>query len=216
MAKVKTKKQPEPKQLPTISVSSKSDPRLKAYQDSLYVRTQSSQKFEPGSKIRPLTKQEQQYWKDKKTGLFPNVVEYVPRQKYYGHFKKPIQPIEYKEPIKYKTADINIVNSKTGEKILPSFIYSDEAKSKTWKKNSMKGFSEKELPNIEASYDMEHNESYWLKQPGAKGNIEIRYSDGGHGILGEKYVPKDKPGPTDDVKGGWREWHKNKYQEQYK
>ena len=35
MAKIKTKKQEEPKQLPTVTVTSKSDPRLKSYQDSL-------------------------------------------------------------------------------------------------------------------------------------------------------------------------------------
>jgi hypothetical protein len=35
MAKIKTKKQPEPKQLPTVTVTSKADPRLKKYQDSL-------------------------------------------------------------------------------------------------------------------------------------------------------------------------------------
>ena len=35
MAKIKTKKQEEPKQLPTVTVTSKLDPKLKRYQDSL-------------------------------------------------------------------------------------------------------------------------------------------------------------------------------------
>jgi len=99
---------------------------------------------------------------------------------------------------------------------LPAYIYSDEAKSKTWKKNSMKGFSKEELPNVENAYDFHHNEAHWMSKPGAKGNIEVRYSDGGKAKLGEKYVPKETSGPTDDVKGGWREWHKSAHPEQYK
>lgn len=82
-----------------IYVTDKKDPRLKAYQDSLYVRTQSSQKFTPGSKTRPLTQKEKEFWKDEKTGLAPNVVEYSKGNKsgYFGHFKKPTQPVVYQE-----------------------------------------------------------------------------------------------------------------------
>lgn len=82
-----------------IYVTDKKDPRLKAYQDSLYVRTQSSQKFTPGSKTRPLTQKEKEFWKDEKTGLSPNVVEYSKGNKsgYFGHFKKPTQPVIYQE-----------------------------------------------------------------------------------------------------------------------
>jgi len=97
---------------------------------------------------------------------------------------------------------------------LPAYIYSDELKSKRWKQNSLKGFSKEELPKT--SSDFSTNESHWMSKPGAKGNIEVHYSDGGKAKLGEKYVPKDTPGPSDDVKGGWREWHQSKYPEQYK
>ena len=82
-----------------IIVNDKNDPRLKAYKDSLDVRTRSNQTFKPGSKTRPLTKKEQEFWKDEKTGLAPNLVERIgPGQDYFGHFKKPTQPIIYQKP----------------------------------------------------------------------------------------------------------------------
>jgi len=93
-----------------IYVTDKKDPRLKAYNDSLDVRNRFSQSFAPGSKTRPLTKKEQAFWKDKKTGLIPNLVEYIPKsgkdEGYFGHFKKPTQPVEYKpEPTPQSTID---------------------------------------------------------------------------------------------------------------
>ena len=85
-----------------ITVTDKKDPRLKAYQDSLYVRNKYSQSFGPGSKTRPLTKKEKEFWKDEKTGLLPNLVEYSPKsgkdEGYFGHFKKPTQPVIYQKP----------------------------------------------------------------------------------------------------------------------
>ena len=85
-----------------ITVTDKNDPRLKAYQDSLYVRNKYSQSFGPGSKTRPLTKKEKEFWKDEKTGLLPNLVEYSPKsgkdEGYFGHFKKPTQPVIYQKP----------------------------------------------------------------------------------------------------------------------
>ena len=84
----------------TIYVSNPNDPRLKAYQDSLYVRTLSPQTFSPGSRTRSLTPNEKIFWKDKKTGLVPNLVEYNPDHPtsgYFGHFKEPVQPIELKK-----------------------------------------------------------------------------------------------------------------------
>ena len=93
-------------------VSDKNDPRLKAYKDSLDVRTKYDQTFKPGSKTRPLTKKEQQFWKDEETGLAPNLVEYDPKSGknagyfYFGHFKKPTQPVEYRpEPTPQSTID---------------------------------------------------------------------------------------------------------------
>ena len=114
-----------------IEVSNPKDPRLKKYQDSLYVRTTSDQNFSPGSKTTPLTKKEQNEWKDKKTGLVPNVVEIFPGMKkkgegYFGHFKKPTQPIVYKKPtakVENKVAKVDTIQTKprvkkAGERIV--------------------------------------------------------------------------------------------------
>ena len=84
----------------TIYTSNPNDPRLKAYQDSLYVRALNPQTFRPGNRTRPLTLDEKIFWKDEKTGLVPNLVEYDPDQptdSYFGHYKKPVQPVEYRE-----------------------------------------------------------------------------------------------------------------------
>jgi hypothetical protein len=86
------------------------DKAYKAEMDSLNVRKVYDQSFKPGSKTRPLTKEEKEYWKDKKTGLVPNLVEYDPRYPnagYFGHFKKPVIHNVYKEeppppPVKKK------------------------------------------------------------------------------------------------------------------
>jgi hypothetical protein len=85
----------------TMYVSDLKDPRLKSYQDSVYVRSKSSQKFQSGTKTRPLTSQEKKFWKDDETGLVPNLVEYrnidgKESGRYFGHYKKPVQPVEYK------------------------------------------------------------------------------------------------------------------------
>lgn len=83
----------------TIYTPNPNDPRLKAYQDSLYVRTLNRQTFLPGWGTRPLTPDEKIIWKDEKTGLVPNLVEYNlkdPSYEYFGHYKKPVQPVEYK------------------------------------------------------------------------------------------------------------------------
>ena len=143
--------------------------------------------------------------------------------------KKPMESKMAKsgDPEPKKTTSVKVygASEKGGEKTLasatvtgkreklPAYIYSDELKSKRWKQNSLKGFSTEELPRT--SSDFSTNESHWMKKPGAKGNIEVHYSDGGKAKLGEKYVPKDTPGPSDDVNGGWREWHKSSYPEQY-
>ena len=79
-----------------IYTSNLNDPRLKAYQDSLYVRTLNPQTFSPGNKTRSLTPNEKTFWKDEKTGLVPNLVEYNPDNPtsgYFGHYKKPVQPV---------------------------------------------------------------------------------------------------------------------------
>ena len=80
-----------------IYTSNLNDPRLKAYQDSLYVRTLNPQTFSPGYKTRSLTPNEKTFWKDEKTGLVPNLVEYNPDNPtsygYFGHYKKPVQPV---------------------------------------------------------------------------------------------------------------------------
>ena len=84
----------------TIYTPNPNDPRLKAYQDSLYVRALNSQTFRPGNRTRPLTLDEKIFWKDEKTGLVPNLVEYNPAKPtwgYFGHYKKPVQPVEYRE-----------------------------------------------------------------------------------------------------------------------
>jgi len=110
-----TKKKP-------IYLSNPNDSRIKSYQDSLYVRTKSPQTFAPGNKTRPLTLNEKKFWKDERTGLVPNLVEYDPRsghidQGYFGHFKKPEQPYEYVkdtrdksniEPLTPKTPKLSI------------------------------------------------------------------------------------------------------------
>ena len=90
----------------TIYTPNPNDPRLKAYQDSLYVRTLLPQTFRPGTRTRPLTLDEKIFWKDEKTGLVPNLVEYnltKPTWSYFGHYKKPVQPVEYK-----KNEEVNI------------------------------------------------------------------------------------------------------------
>jgi hypothetical protein len=86
------------------------DKAYKAEMDSLNVRKEYPQSFYPGSKTRPLTKEEKEYYKDEKTGLVPNLVEYRPRfpnDGYFGHFKKPVIHNVYKEeppppPVKKK------------------------------------------------------------------------------------------------------------------
>lgn len=91
----------------TIYTSNPNDPRLKAYQDSLYVRASNSQTFTPGNRTRPLTPDEKIFWKDEKTGLVPNLVEYNPANPtwgYFGHYKKPVQPVEYKRNEKVNIA----------------------------------------------------------------------------------------------------------------
>jgi len=85
----------------TMYVSDLKDPRLKSYQDSVYVRSKSSQKFQSGTKTRPLTSQEKKFWKDDETGLVPNLVEYrningKESGRYFGHYKKPVQPVAYR------------------------------------------------------------------------------------------------------------------------
>lgn len=96
------------KTFPPIYTSDRNDPRLKSYQDSVYVRTKSDQTFEKGNKTRPLTEKEKKEWRDERTGLLPNVVEYNPnpntKYDYYGHFKKPVQPVIYK-PIERTTLE---------------------------------------------------------------------------------------------------------------
>lgn len=92
----------------TIYVSDKNDPRLKSYQDSVNVRNKYSQKFQPGTKTRPLTSQEKKFWKDDETGLLPNLVEYrkingKESGSYFGHYKKPVQPVAYKPEPKVTT-----------------------------------------------------------------------------------------------------------------
>jgi hypothetical protein len=87
--------------LPPRYTSNPNDPRLKAYQDSLYVRRLNPQTFTPGNRTRPLTQDEKIFWKDEKTGLVPNLVEYNPDRPtsgYFGHYKKPVQPYIYKKP----------------------------------------------------------------------------------------------------------------------
>lgn len=84
------------------------DKAYKAEMDSINVRKTADQTFKPGNKTRPLTNKEKEEWKDEKTGLYPNVVEYNSGQKYFGHFKKPVvhnvyqppPPPEEEEPIK--------------------------------------------------------------------------------------------------------------------
>ena len=92
----------------TIYVSDLKDPRLKSYQDSVNVRNKYSQKFQPGTKTRPLTSQEKKFWKDDETGLLPNLVEYRKKNgkeagAYFGHYKKPIQPVAYRPEPKVTT-----------------------------------------------------------------------------------------------------------------
>ena len=98
--------------LPPRYTSNPNDPRLKAYQDSLYVRRSNPQTFTPGNRTRPLTPDEKIFWKDEKTGLVPNLVEYNPDRPtsgYFGHYKKPVQPYIYKKPevSPIYTSDIN-------------------------------------------------------------------------------------------------------------
>ena len=79
------------------------DKAYKAEMDSINVRKKSDQTFKPGSKIRLLTKEEKEFWKDEQTGLYPNVVEYNPNHPgagYFGHFKKPVVHNIYQEPEK--------------------------------------------------------------------------------------------------------------------
>jgi hypothetical protein len=92
----------------TIYVSNLKDPRLKSYQDSISVRNKFSQKFQPGTKTRPLTSQEKKFWKDDETGLIPNLVEYrkingKESGSYFGHYKKPVQPVAYRPEPKVTT-----------------------------------------------------------------------------------------------------------------
>jgi hypothetical protein len=137
-----------------IYVSNKNDPRLKAYQDSLYVRTQSSQKFSPGSKTRPLTQKEKSFWKDEKTGLEPNVVEYTKGGKndsgYFGHFKKPTQPVIYQERTYQKESDpIKSKSIKGVDAKLPD-LKKVEGPSK-WMRSFGAGASENYWSKVDAS-----------------------------------------------------------------
>ena len=69
------------------------DKAYKAEMDSINVRKKYNQDFTPGYKTRPLTKEEKEFWKDEKTGLYPNVAEYNPTSlgtAYFGHFKNPV------------------------------------------------------------------------------------------------------------------------------
>ena len=116
----------------TIYTSNPNDPRLKAYQDSLYVRTLNPQTFTPGNRTRPLTPNEKIFWKDEKTGLVPNLVEYDPEQptsRYFGHYKKPVQPVEYKPSekaiVKPKDVSFSVKKKDFGpQKSLPKSINS--------------------------------------------------------------------------------------------
>ena len=79
------------------------DKAYKAEMDSINVRKTADQTFKPGNKTRPLTNKEKEEWKDKQTGLYPNVVEYnpaFPGSRYFGHFKKPVVHNVYEEPVK--------------------------------------------------------------------------------------------------------------------
>lgn len=76
------------------------DKAYKAEIDSINVRKKYDQTFTPGYKTRPLTKEEKEEYKDEQTGLYPNVVEYIPGQRYFGHFKKPVVHNVYQEPEK--------------------------------------------------------------------------------------------------------------------
>ncbi len=92
----------------TMYVSDLKDPRLKSYQDSVYVRSKYSQKIQSGTKTRPLTLQEKKFWKDDETGLVPNLVEYrnidgKESGRYFGHYKKPVQPVVYRPEPKVVT-----------------------------------------------------------------------------------------------------------------
>ena len=114
----------------TIYTPNPNDPRLKAYQDSLYVRRLNPQTFRPGSRTRPLTPDEKIFWKDEKTGLVPNLVEYnpkIPTGGYFGHYKKPVQPVEYKPSekaiVKPKDVSFSVKKKDFGpQKSLPKSI----------------------------------------------------------------------------------------------
>jgi|688.fasta_scaffold385714_3 hypothetical protein len=113
----------------TIYVTDPNHSWLKAYQDSSYVRTLLPQTFRQGTRTRPLTLDEKIFWKDEKTGLVPNLVEYDPKTKldYFGHFKKPVRHVEYKKNEKVNIAPKELTMPKPSIKVqktvkLPSAI----------------------------------------------------------------------------------------------
>jgi hypothetical protein len=139
MAKIKTNKKEEPKQLPTVTVTSKLDPRLKAYQDSLrlynnnpnqndlnqllkqgiYIKTKGTipgVKNQPIAMYSPNTEKMDEYNKAGKNYSYISPTDESAKQKGYkkingeyfdkdgarvvvsrGIYKKPVQPVEYKE-----------------------------------------------------------------------------------------------------------------------
>lgn len=172
----------------------------------------------------------------KKTSPDPEKKTTLPDVTVTGIRKKPVDlPAVTVTGVRKKPTNLPDVTV-TGKRKMPAKeqdwskkrTLSDEYKAKLWEQDVQTGKgspekSESKMGRIDqGARDFNYSEGYYAKQPGAKGNMMVEYSDGTLHRLGEKYTPAKKgalanvePKSGKYYDGGgksWLEWYQSKRQ----